>query len=270
MTKLALLFAITILLFSCNISKSIRNANNSDSENKEVSPEGNKINTQSRDAQLIEMGVDFVAFGNNPSWILKIDFDKRIANLEQFGRKTVEFKLINKGDNNIEAAEYYSEYATLNIKIEETNCYDITTGEGFAYLLKGELDGEPLAGFGKYLADEIVTPSVNPIIFGKWNLTELGSTSIEGINGASIIFLASNTLGGNTGCNNYFGTYNITNNEISLSNVGSTQMYCEKNIEKEFALAQKRVTNYIINKNILMLYNKDNKLEMQFTKSTEK
>lgn len=269
MTKLTYLLAIIIFLFSCNSSKNISDTNNSKSDNNEPLSETIKINTQSRDAQLIELGIDFIAFGNNPSWILKIDFDKRIAQFEQFQGKSTTFELTNK-NNNIEAAEFFNDNVMLNVNIEETSCYDINTGEGFNYLLNVEIDGEKLEGFGKYMDEEDNTPSINPIIFGKWNLIELGSTTLENINGVSIILLSSNRLSGNTGCNNYFGSYNISNNYINLKTSGATKMYCKNNIEKEFAMAQKKVTNYIINDNILLLYNKDNKLEMKFSKSKEK
>ncbi len=269
MTKLALIIAIIVFLISCNSSKNFSDTNISKIDNKDVLHLPFKINTQSRDAQLIELGIDFVAFGNKPSWILKIDFDKRTAQFEQFEGINAKFKLTNNADNNIEAVEYLSKDATLYTKIEENNCYNIITGEGFTFQVKLEINGEQLEGFGKYLAEETPTPSINPIIFGNWNLTKLANTSLKEISGASITFLANNTLNGNNGCNNYFGTYDLYLNKINLINMGSTKMYCKNNIEREFALAQQRVTNYIIKNNILMLYNNDNKLEMQFAKSTE-
>ena len=44
---------------------------------------------------------------------------------------------------------------------------------------------------------------------------------------------AEGKVSGSAGCNNYFASYQINNNELSISAIGSTEMYCEGLREQE-------------------------------------
>jgi heat shock protein HslJ len=44
---------------------------------------------------------------------------------------------------------------------------------------------------------------------------------------------AEDKVTGSAGCNSYFAGYEIENNELSISAIGSTEMYCEGLMEQE-------------------------------------
>ncbi|PKA82778.1 heat shock protein HslJ [Ulvibacter sp. MAR_2010_11] len=92
-------------------------------------------------------------------------------------------------------------------------------------------------------------------------------TSIEGKNVATladkkafITFAAlDKTIRGNTGCNDFFGSYTLDLYALSFSGVGSTKMYCEEPVmttERNFMQALNNTGSYGIQENVLTLYSK--------------
>ena len=57
--------------------------------------------------------------------------------------------------------------------------------------------------------------------------------AIEG-SGATISF-DDGAVGGSGGCNTYFGSYEASDGELSIGELGSTQMFCEETSDQEFA-----------------------------------
>ncbi len=86
--------------------------------------------------------------------------------------------------------------------------------------------------------------TVNPALFGVWNVTQItaeNGTPLADVTGADIFvnFTETNRIFGKSGCNRFFGTYNVTSGnlstgyEINVSSLGSTMMYCVNNMETE-------------------------------------
>lgn len=65
----------------------------------------------------------------------------------------------------------------------------------------------------------------------------------------SINFHSDGTLSGTSDCNNFFASYEITNNGLSFGHFGSTEMYCEDSQEAEFLKNLAEVENYSIDSN---------------------
>lgn len=75
-------------------------------------------------------------------------------------------------------------------------------------------------------------------------------------------------VSGNAGCNNFFGTTEVSNGgKITFSNIGSTKMMCD-NMETEtsFINTLSEVNKYNVDENTLELY-KDKLLLMKFSKT---
>lgn len=81
-------------------------------------------------------------------------------------------------------------------------------------------------------------PSEKLDLTGDWKLTEMNGAKLE--NPEVEITLSFDTdqmqVNGNGGCNQYFGSYTLNNNELEFSNMGATKMACPDidNIEMEY------------------------------------
>lgn len=59
---------------------------------------------------------------------------------------------------------------------------------------------------------------------------------------------------GHGGCNRFFGSYTMSGNRITISKIGATRMYCDKNaFERAYLSALEKVTEYQIKENQLVL-----------------
>jgi heat shock protein HslJ len=73
----------------------------------------------------------------------------------------------------------------------------------------------------------------------------------------------TNMVSGFSGCNNYFGNYEIKNNTISFKNMGATKKYClgnENELESKMMKALNETTNFIVSENKITLLNQTTEL----------
>ncbi len=124
------------------------------------------------------------------------------------------------------------------------------------------------------------TPLSDPALLGTWNLKGAmvggGSMPIIATNAQpTIIFNSDGTLSGNTGCNNYFGSYTLTGEttkfgqSISISDIGSTKMYCAdiSNNEMTYLNLLRTTMAYSIT-NDKMLLTTDERNQLSYDKAT--
>jgi CubicO group peptidase (beta-lactamase class C family)/heat shock protein HslJ len=96
----------------------------------------------------------------------------------------------------------------------------------------------------------------------KWMLKELGEhPDITSEKNVFIQFLSEDRkLIGNSGCNNFFGQYEINNDLLSITNLGSTKMMCpDMTIEDAFLQFLPKVQRYEVNGAVLILYGENGK-----------
>jgi heat shock protein HslJ len=92
-----------------------------------------------------------------------------------------------------------------------------------------------------------------------WMLLSLEGEDLQSPNNTRTAYIRfeekDNDVNGFSGCNNFFGKYEITNNKLKLSKIGSTRMMCPV-IEQETKLLRllKQVDVYTISGDILTLY----------------
>jgi len=266
MTKLLIIVAIVITTISCNSTKNTTSETD-DIANKETvvsQEESIKQNTQARDAQLIEKGFDFVAFGNEPFWILRIDFDKKLAEFEQMGQKIYSFRTENDDRNQIEEIEYQSNNADLMVQAQENNCYDNMSGEGFTYEINVIINGKEMRGCGKYLGEDNTAGRINTDLFGTWMLRQLNDTILPKESKTRLNLDNQFHIGGFSSCNMYNGSYKVDKNTIKFSDILMTQMYCANSIEVEYMDALAKANTYKIEKNRLTVFDKNQKLILIF------
>ena len=77
---------------------------------------------------------------------------------------------------------------------------------------------------------KVIDVAGNVQLSGKYNVTEIGTTtSFEKVPYISF-FALDKTIKGNTGCNSYFGNYALDLYALSFNNIASTEMACDQPI----------------------------------------
>ena len=147
----------------------------------------------------------------------------------------------------------YQEGYRYRIRVKQTKQKDIDT-----------LDYSLVEIISKERTNEL--PSVAAFLARfKWNLLQLNGKDVTDSK-ASIGFDAKNgTIAGTTGCNNFWGNFSITGNQISFPHLASTMRACNSaNIENDFfkTFEQKQI-QFDIAEQTLNLYI-DGKLIMIF------
>jgi len=266
MTKILIIFIAIISIISCNTSKETSINTVKENKNANSNPKKSKFNSQARDANLIKLGFDFVAFGNEPFWTLRIDFDKKYAELERLGEQSIIFNTNNDGNNNIEEIEYLGAPNELIVKAIEKPCQDNMSGEGFTYQLHIIINAEEMSGCGKYLGEASSISSINTDIYGTWMLRSINDTILGQESNVRLNIDRKNRIGGYSSCNSFGGNYKLNKDNISFGEIIQTQMYCPASIENAYMSALKNSSKYKIEDNNLKLYDKNNNLLMTFSR----
>ena len=97
----------------------------------------------------------------------------------------------------------------------------------------------------------------------KWKLLEMGQTTLPEKDGEITISFNENKVNGNSGVNNYFGSFEIKNNSIKIGPVGSTRMAGPENlmkIEFEYLKLLQDSKTIEFNNNLLILTTNDGKV----------
>ena len=106
----------------------------------------------------------------------------------------------------------------------------------------------------------------------KWYLVNIFQpTGAEVVTGKTsfINFIRENkSAGGNGGCNVFGSTFSVTGNKIRISEIISTEMYCEgiQPTENAFLRQLEKANRYEIKDKILLLY-RDKELLLEFVKA---
>ncbi len=73
-----------------------------------------------------------------------------------------------------------------------------------------------------------------------------------------VVFESSTgNISGNSGCNNFFGSYTTVGKSIRIGPLGSTKMYCEGVPEDEFFRALEGADSYSFEGDMLILYKEE-------------
>jgi|TARA_B110000879_G_scaffold77664_1_gene108227 heat shock protein HslJ len=108
----------------------------------------------------------------------------------------------------------------------------------------------------------IKNPSID-IYSGKYEIKSLNGNELSSTLSFTIE-TSENKISGKTNCNNYFGTYTISNaNELKIGPLGATEMYCEEKVmktERELFKAYKDSKTFSFDGKMLTLFNKEGTL----------
>ena len=258
MMKKILASAMIILMASCSSS--------SHSGKKESDHQISQNKTSDKDSTGLNNNIDFKATGNEPFWLLEIDFDHSMHFKTLNGTDIT--TTISKGEKAMDAdvTRYIGQTkkSELIVQIFNHECVDDMSGKKsdfsvtISYKKNDAHDYENYKGCGNYLPDERLN--------AKWELESINSKPINKGNFKLKIpviefNLAEKRVSGNAGCNSFSGPIEILGEKIKFGNLISTKMACQDmNFENEFfkGIANDTIPYYIT----------PGKLHLQFSTDT--
>ncbi len=181
-----------------------------------------------------------------------------------------ENKIIYVGDHMSECVGVSKQKCLLikeNSKDDWTFFYGKIKGfiyeEGFIYKLKVNVkkNSEPLADASnlKYSLIKVleIEKSISPPdIFNKWKVISLEGMDELYQNPTIQFDEKNNRISGSTGCNNYFGSFKIQNDQLIIDDMGMTRKMCpDMTLENNFINNLKRVKHYRTEQDKLLLLN---------------
>lgn len=98
---------------------------------------------------------------------------------------------------------------------------------------------------------------------GQWQIKQMNNTSLKSASSKLPMIkfnIEENSIHGFTGCNNYFGKYEIIDDRtIRFSNIGATKMFCTETmeIENDFLEIINNTQYYEISEKQLLLFDKN-------------
>ncbi|QMV01787.1 META domain-containing protein [Devosia sp. D6-9] len=170
------------------------------------------------------------ARGNEPSWRVDIS-DERIAFSMLDGETvTLEPAPAPTVSNGISVYSATTDQGAFALVVADKVCIDTMSGMPHpktAIVISGE---RKLVGCGGDPAD---------LLRGEWRVEEIGGKAIIAGSEPSLAFEADGSIHGNGSCNRFFGTFTLTGEGLTVSQVGATMMACDQGLmDQEHRLLQ--------------------------------
>lgn len=213
-----------------------------------------------RDAELREEGVDFVAFGNEPSWTVKID-DETGMTFSGMGLTTISTPPVKPGrtqDANVMRYRGLTESHEIVVTVTGGECSDAMSGERFTHKVRvqarstKEKNFREYNGCGKYIADARLG--------GAWQIAEVAGRKVDpskySKGAPELTFdLDQERVSAFAGCNRMTASFSTEASTIRFGKFASTMMSCpdmalEKSLGK--ALDQKTYTYTLTDESLVL------------------
>ena len=210
-------------------------------------------------------GIDFTATGNEPGWVLDVDFDS-VMYFKSINGDSISFPIPEAKENGKEQTfEANTEAGTLKISITEEPCTDDMSGEAFTHTVSVVTDKQEFQGCGRYITHDVMAYE------GQWKLIHLDDQAFLLDKGQETPMLniqsGDHTVNGTTGCNRLNGTYEVAGDSIRFDEIITTKMACKGDTENQFLKALRKVNIYKVENEQLMLMD-DEKTLLLFDKAT--
>lgn len=159
----------------------------------------------------------FTASGNEPFWHLLLD--QQQLRLQRLGADEVVMEVsVNRAEQHTSVRD---EAGDLHLQIVQQLCRDSMSGMNFPQSVSLRYQGEELQGCGGLPAR---------LLQGvEWQVEQLKGEDISA-HEVTLQFMADGSIAGRSGCNRYFGRYDISGEGIQITGLGGTKMACEQDI----------------------------------------
>lgn len=161
--------------------------------------------------------------GNEPFWLVEIGSTLRLRTPES----TLEGPApqAQAGDG-VRRYEGSLQGRPIAIAVRDQRCVDTMSGMPHPYTAEVRFDGRHLKGCGGNPADLLVGP--------EWVVEDLSGGMAERSR-ATLAFGANGRLGGRAFCNNFFATYTLTGEALTIGKTGTTRMACAPELMQQEA-----------------------------------
>lgn len=223
-----------------------------------------QINTTDRNTRLLEKGVSFFAYGQEPFWNLEV-YDGKEIRFEGMSKQS--FVHAVERELPTDSQTYFLTYNTptgkFNLMVLHQPCTDAMSGEKHAIKVAALYGSDTLHGCGMNIYDTRIN--------GKWIITKINSKNVPqhlGENNIPQLEINGdlNTISGSTGCNRFSGKFVLRGYKVHMGNLATTKMACTNAMEPAFLAVFNNVDTYQINNNTLLLTNKEG-VTCEFTKT---
>ncbi|MHA7852411.1 META domain-containing protein [Roseovarius sp.] len=155
------------------------------------------------------------ARGNEPGWTVTVG-DEAIEVVADYGELT---RSAPRPDVEVMPGAYVFDMPGINARLtlEDQMCNDDATGMPYPHRAELVLDDRELRGCGGDPAS---------LLSGEWQIEDVADMGVVDDAQAEITLSRAGRLAGSTGCNRFFGTYDLTGEGLSFGPVGSTMMAC--------------------------------------------
>ena len=173
-----------------------------------------------------QSNVDFKATGNEPFWVLEIDFDQRMRFKDLNGLELITpVPTATYPQDDVTEWKATTEQGELLVTVTQKKCQDTMSDERSGYQVQVQASTDTTeayayAGCGRYLGDYQVN--------GKWLLSRLNGQPVD--EGAEAPYLAlqlaENRAGGFGGCNRFTGSMALKDSALEFGALAATKMAC--------------------------------------------
>ena len=214
----------------------------------ELNPVEVVVSSVQRGVREPKKRVDFIARGNEPSWILEMEIGKwmRLKQLNSDEVVTVPFpKRFTDPKTREMMLKSSTEAHALVVRIAEENCQDSMADESFEYAVKVILDNnDALSGCG-YLKGDARSLRLDYELKSGVDLDLNLATRVPELS----IDLLKGIYGANDGCNGIGGELDERENSLLFKPGFSTEMYCGNDFDQSFKKLFLDVDGYRLNGN---------------------
>ncbi len=199
----------------------------------------------------------YIARGNEPGWILKMD-SKTIDYQGDYGETKIRMPA-PEGRPSFNGVRYVTQQLTIDVTY--ATCTDDMSGKRFADTVTVMADGKEVRGCGgRALPPESLEGTT-------WTIVMTNQLPVlEGIQ--TEVRFANGQVSGTAGCNRFNGSYSIASNVLTFGPMTSTRMMCsEKQMAQEakfLALLSSTLTKrYSVEGNLILADDKGNRTTLR-------
>jgi heat shock protein HslJ len=170
---------------------------------------------------------DFVARGNEPGWIVRMN-DASLT-FETMGGAPVTIAPAPAAET-IDGVKIYK--ATVDgqpfqVSVADELCVDTMSGMPHPATVSVESGGQHFQGCGGEPAT---------LLHGEWTVSELDGKAVVAGSEVTLAFEAGGHLSGAASCNRYFAEFTLTGESLTVSKPGATMMMCDQPLMDQEAL----------------------------------
>jgi heat shock protein HslJ len=158
------------------------------------------------------------ARGNEPGW--QIEITDRAITFSTMDGVAVSIEPVPPATTANEVTVYSAtvEDSPFSLVVVDKICSDTMTGMPFPKTVAVISGDQKLIGCG---GDTL------SLLLGDWTVEEIGGRGVIAESEASIAFDLDGSLHGNSSCNRFFGSFDLTGEGLTISETGGTMMACD-------------------------------------------